>query len=111
MLDLRKQSNNLIDLKNTETFINDKLSIYLPCMLYNDEKKILKTLKIFTCFVKFRKYLYAIKILEHLQKKLTTEVTLPPLMYGNDTGKTVTAADTETVLKFVSRYNALIKTT
>ena len=80
-------------------------------MLYNDEKKILKTFKIFTCFIKFRKYLYAIKILEHLQKQLTTEVTLPPGMYGNTTAKTVAAADTETVLKFVSRYNALIKTT
>ena len=112
---------NLTDIKHTEAFVNDKLSIYLPCMFYNDEKKILKTFKIYTCFIKFRKYLYAIKIFEHLQKQLTTEPSLSPWRQLNNDGRGGTKyrvvvnpqplsslPDTESVLKFTTRYHILM---
>ena len=88
-------------------------------MFYNDEKKILKTFKIYTCFIKFRKYLYAIKIFEHLQKQLMAEPSLPPMRTLLQAGRTkyrvlvnATALsslpDTESVLKFTTRYHILM---
>jgi len=63
----------ILSLRTLPNFLETKMPIMLPCMFYNREKNVQKTLSLFACLIKARKYLFAIKILEHISKDLSRE--------------------------------------